>query len=41
MTPGAVGQQVRALELLLDIALFECDHNRLILTEWGNPTPRC
>ena len=35
VTPGAVGQQVRALELLLDVALFERERNRLLLTEMG------
>lgn len=35
VTPGAVGQQVRALELLLGVALFEREHNRLLLTEIG------
>jgi DNA-binding transcriptional LysR family regulator len=35
VTPGAVGQQVRALELLLGVALFEREHNRLLLTKIG------
>lgn len=35
VTPGAVGQQVRALELLLGVRLFERMHQGLMLTEAG------
>lgn len=35
VTPGAVGQRVRALELLLGVTLFEREHNRLLPTEFG------
>lgn len=35
VTPGAVGQQVRSLEALLGVALFERVHQGLLLTEAG------
>src|SRR5262249_19529452 len=35
VTAGAVGQQVRALEALLDIILFEREHSRLVPTDMG------
>ena len=35
VTPGAVGQQVRTLELLLGVALFERERNKLLLTKIG------
>ena len=35
VTAGAVGQQVRALELLLGVTLFEREHKRLVLTDMG------
>lgn len=35
VTAGAVGQQVRALELLLGVRLFDRVHTQLVLTESG------
>lgn len=35
VTPGAIGQQVRSLEALLGVALFERVHQGLMLTEAG------
>lgn len=35
MTPGAVSQQVKALELTLGVRLFHREHQRLVLTESG------